>query len=77
MFYYYFFISEMNNCVTNKAVILLKTIIGFVFIAMCCTLFAFTLDLIGPQYRALKILRRNAIFNIVSGEFVQYRTFYF
>lgn len=58
--------DKMNNCVTNKAVILLKTIIAFVFIAICCTLIAFLLDLMGPHHRALKILRRNAIFNIVS-----------
>lgn len=59
-------LDRMENCVTNKAVILMKTIIAFTFIAMCCTLIAFLLDLIGPQHRALKILRRNAIFNIVS-----------
>ena len=63
-------ISVMVNCVTKKAVILLKTIIAFTIIAMCCTLLAFLLDLMGPQHRALKILRRNAIFNIVSGEFI-------
>lgn len=58
--------DKMENCVTNKAVILLKTIIAFTFISMCCTLAAFLLDLTGPQHRALRILRRNAIFNIIS-----------
>lgn len=59
-------IDVMKNCVTHQSVILLKTIIAFAFIAMFCTLVAFLLDLMGPQHQALKILRRNAVFNIVS-----------
>lgn len=59
-------VDKMENCVTYKAVILIKTIIAFTFIAMFCTLVAFILDLLGPSQRALKLLRRNAILNIVS-----------
>lgn len=67
---FYILFSGMENCVTYKAVILIKTIIAFTFIAMFCTLVAFILDLLGPSQRALKILRRNAILNIVSGLYI-------
>ncbi|XP_060064954.1 transmembrane protein 127-like [Ylistrum balloti] len=56
----------MHNCVTYKAVVLMKVIITFTFIAMVCSLGGFLLDLIGPSRRVLKILRRNAILNIIA-----------
>jgi hypothetical protein len=56
----------MVNCVNYPTVLLFKTIIAFTLIAVICSLFAFLLDLIGPQYQVLKLLRRNAIFNILT-----------
>ncbi|XP_059159331.1 transmembrane protein 127-like [Physella acuta] len=56
----------MVNCVTYSTVLLFKTSIAFVFIAVVCSLSAFLLDLIGPSYQLLKLLRRNAIFNILT-----------
>ncbi|XP_061192977.1 transmembrane protein 127-like [Saccostrea echinata] len=58
--------STMDNCVTHKAVSLMKTIISFTFLALLCTLCAFILDLVGPTQRSLKIIHRNAIFNIIA-----------
>lgn len=56
----------MDNCVTHKAVKLIKTIISFTFLAMLCTLCAFILDLVGPTQRSLKLIHRNAIFSIIA-----------
>lgn len=59
--------AYMHNCVTHKAVVLMKAVISCTFIAMVCTLAAFLLDLIGPsRWALLKILRRNAILNIIA-----------
>ncbi|XP_062566363.1 transmembrane protein 127-like [Saccostrea cucullata] len=58
--------STMDNCVTHKAVSLMKTIISFTFLALLCTLCAFILDLVGPTQRSLKIIHRNAILNIIA-----------
>ncbi|CAL1525949.1 unnamed protein product [Lymnaea stagnalis] len=56
----------MVNCVTYPTVLLFKTSIAFVFIAIACSMAAFLLDLVGPSYQLLKLLRRNAIFNILT-----------
>ncbi|XP_013079049.2 transmembrane protein 127-like [Biomphalaria glabrata] len=56
----------MVNCVTYPTVLLFKTTIAFVFVAVLCSLTGFLLDLIGPNYQLLKLLRRNAIFNILT-----------
>ncbi|KAH9492728.1 hypothetical protein Btru_026176 [Bulinus truncatus] len=56
----------MINCVTYPIVLLFKTTIAFIFIAVLCSLIGFLLDLIGPNYQLLKLLRRNAIFNILT-----------
>lgn len=66
----------MDNCVTHKAVKLMKTIISFTFLAMLCTLCAFILDLVGPTQRSLKLIHRNAIFSIIAGE-CNFYSFYF
>ena len=58
----------MDNCVTHKAVKLIKAIIAFTFMAMLSTLCAFILDLVGPTQRSLKCIHRNAIFSIISGK---------
>ena len=64
------YFTEMMNCVTYKSVALMKAIISFTLLTIISTLCAFILDLIGPSKRSLKLLRRNAIFNIVSGEYL-------
>ncbi|ESO96850.1 hypothetical protein LOTGIDRAFT_115322 [Lottia gigantea] len=56
----------MTNCVTFTTVLLFKFIIAFCFLGILCSLFAFLLDLMGPAHRFLKMLRRNAIFSILS-----------
>lgn len=66
----------MDNCVTHKAVKLMKTIISFTFLAMLCTLCAFILDLVGPTQRSLKLIHRNAIFSIIAGECNFYSIFF-
>lgn len=66
----------MDNCVTHKAVKLMKTIISFTFLAMLCTLCAFILDLVGPTQRSLKLIHRNAIFSIIAGECNFYSFFF-
>lgn len=56
----------MVNCVTYTTVLLFKACIAFTLIAVCCSLLSFILNLIGPEYHLLKVLRRNAIFNILT-----------
>ncbi|KAK3610416.1 hypothetical protein CHS0354_016595 [Potamilus streckersoni] len=56
----------MDNCVTYRAVLLMKMIISFCFLGIICSLGAFILDLVGPTQRAWKILRRNAILSIIT-----------
>ncbi|BFY98200.1 hypothetical protein BsWGS_01240 [Bradybaena similaris] len=56
----------MVNCVTYETVLLFKTSIAFTLIAVVCSLLGFLLDLIGPEYQVFKLLRRNAIFNILT-----------
>ncbi|KAK6185788.1 hypothetical protein SNE40_007941 [Patella caerulea] len=56
----------MSNCVTFRTVLLFKAIIAFSFLGILCSLFAFLLDLMGPTQKALKMLRRNALFSILS-----------
>lgn len=56
----------MVNCVTHSSVLLFKASIAFTLIAICFSFLAFLLDLIGPRYNMLKVLRRNGIFNILS-----------
>ncbi|XP_005097510.1 transmembrane protein 127 [Aplysia californica] len=54
------------NCVTYTAVLLFKASIAFTLIAVVFSFISFLLDLFGPTYQLLKLLRRNAIFNILT-----------
>lgn len=54
------------DCVTPQAVPIMKSIITFCLFGVAFSLVAFVLDVAGPTNRLLKILRRNAIFNILT-----------
>jgi len=56
----------MVNCVSYPGVLLFKASIAFTLIAVIFSFAAFLLDLFGPTYQLLKMLRRNAIFNILT-----------
>ena len=59
----------MVNCVTYTAVLFFKASIAFTMIAVIFSFAAFLLDLFGPNYQLFKMLRRNAILNILTGQF--------
>lgn len=61
-------ISVMDNCVTYKAVLLVKTVIVFCFLAVISSLTGFMLDLFVPKNRPCRLLQRNAIPSIITGE---------
>ena len=65
----------MINCVTERAVVIFKIIIGLTFLAIFTSLVSFGLDLIGSGHRLLKLLRRSAIFNIFTGTATAVATF--
>ncbi|XP_070540034.1 transmembrane protein 127-like [Ptychodera flava] len=56
----------LSICVTDQAVELMRVIISFVFLGIALSLVAFVLDTFGPISRALKIIRRHAIGNILT-----------
>lgn len=56
----------MINCVTERSVLLFKTLISFTFLAIIFSLCSFILDLVGPTHRSFKLMRRSAAFNIVT-----------
>lgn len=58
--------DRMINCVTERAVIIFKIIIGFTFLGIFTSLVSFGLDLIGSSHKLPKLLRRNAIFNVFT-----------
>lgn len=58
--------DKMDNCVTYKAGLLMKTVIAFCFLAIISSLVAFILDLTSPKNRPCKHLQRNAIPSIVT-----------
>ncbi|XP_045189484.1 transmembrane protein 127-like [Mercenaria mercenaria] len=58
--------DKMDNCVTFKAALLMKTVIAFCFLAIISSLAAFILDLTLPKNRPCKLLRVNAIPSIVT-----------
>ena len=60
--------SVMDNCVTHKAALLMKTIIAICFLAIISSLSGFILDLFVPKNRPSRLLQRNAIPSIVTGK---------
>jgi len=58
--------DELLDCVTPRTVQVLQSIIALCFIGMMFTLVAFCLDVTGPTSQLLKVLRRNAVFNILT-----------
>ncbi|KAL8607075.1 hypothetical protein ACOMHN_008661 [Nucella lapillus] len=58
--------DRMINCVTERAVIIFKIIIGFTFLGIFTSLVSFGLDLIGSSHKLPRLLRRNAIFNVFT-----------
>jgi len=60
------FESIMVNCVTYSAVLLFKASIAFTLLAVVFSFAAFLLDLFGPTHPVLKMLRQNAILNILT-----------
>lgn len=56
----------MINCVSERALLLFKTLISFTLLAIVFSLCSFFLDLVGPSHRTFKLMRRSAAFNIVT-----------
>jgi hypothetical protein len=54
------------DCVTVRVVQVMRSIIALCFIGIAFSLMGFFLDLTGPSSHSLKILRRNAVFNILT-----------
>lgn len=57
---------------TYKAALLMKTVIAFCFLGIISSLVAFILDLTSPKNRPCKLLQRNAIPSIVTGELIAF-----
>ncbi len=62
-----FYFSVLVDCVTPRIVQVMRSIIALCFIGIAFSLVSFFLDLTGPSSHSLKILRRNAVFNILTG----------
>ncbi|GFO10115.1 transmembrane protein 127-like [Plakobranchus ocellatus] len=54
------------NCVTYPTVLLFKSCIAFTFVAVVSSFVAFLLELIGPKYQLLWVIRTNALLSILS-----------
>ncbi len=61
-------VAVFVDCVSPKVAQIMRSIISLCFIGVAFSLMAFLLDLAGPANTALKNLRRNAVFNILTGE---------
>lgn len=58
--------DQMDNCVTYKAALLIKTVIAFCFLGIVSSLVAFVLDLTSLKNKPCKLLQRNAVPSIIT-----------
>ncbi|XP_074641548.1 transmembrane protein 127-like isoform X1 [Tubulanus polymorphus] len=57
---------EMRNCVTSRILVIMRSIIALTFLGIISSVLSFSLDLFGPSSPSLKIIRRNALGNILT-----------
>lgn len=55
---------HLINCVDPQLVSVLRSILCLVLLSILCSLAAFVLDIIGPKYKYLMVIRRNGMLNI-------------
>lgn len=58
--------AAYQHCFDTQAVMIMRAVIGFLFLAIASSLIAFFLDTLGPMKTALKMCRRFAISSIIT-----------
>lgn len=57
---------DYELCLNDKVVVIMRSVISFIFMSIVASLFAFFLDVLGPMKTLLKLIRRHAIGNVVT-----------
>lgn len=63
-----FLFAVLVNCVSPGSVEIIRSVIALCFVAIAFSLTAFLLDLAGPSGSIYRILHRNAVFSILTGD---------
>lgn len=60
------FAPEDRTCFDSQVTAVMRGIIALLFLSIATTLFAFTLDTLGPSKKYMKMMRRHAVGNILT-----------